>query len=434
MLKIKLLINLFILLIATNLSSQGIWMAAGTNPVTGRDVNGAWAVSQTVCWMCGASVSGTMGYVILTTNGGTSWTNVTGNMPSSGFGLYSICGISATEAWAGASDGGLYHTTNTGANWIFITLPNPTTPFIDDIHFFNQSTGFVIGDPVSGYWGYYWTTNAGANWTFGPSPAGTGTETGWNNSHCALDTGHIWFGTNSSKIYKGGFRSGFSSIPISGVYSFGITFFNANTGLIAMANSAQSVLAFNRTTNGGLNWTAGFLPAAIQYGLKAIPGTPYAWSCGAGLSGGQIYFSSNYGVNWTSQFLCPNAIYAFSFANQFYGWAGASGGAIYKWIGYIDEVNSNNNSIPNEYKLEQNYPNPFNPVTTIEFYLPKESKVTLKVFDLLGREVATLINNEEKKSGGNSFLFDASNLSSGIYYYKLFANEFVETRKMIQLK
>lgn len=432
MTQFKLLINLFVLLIAVNIFAQGTWSTAGTNPVTGRDLNSAWAVSPTVCWMCGATTSSTLGYVILTTNGGTTWINVTGSMPSSGFGLYTISGISATEAWVGASDGGLYHTTNAGGTWTFVTLPTPATPFVDVVHFFNQNTGIVIGDP-SGSWGYYWTTNAGANWTFGPAPSATGTEAGWNNAYCALDTGHIWFGTNNTKIYRGGFRSGFTGAPTIGVSSFGVAFFNANTGVSTMATASNTVSANNVTTNGGVTWTSGFTPAGVQFGLKAFPGTPYAWSGGAGATGGVIYFSSNYGVNWTSQFTTSAAVYALSFANPNAGFAGASGGTIYKWIGTLNEVNTNNNSVPNEYKLEQNYPNPFNPTTTINYSIPKASFVTLKVYDILGNEVMTLVN-ENQTANNYTYTADFSKLSSGVYYYTIKAGDFSSTKKLMLVK
>ncbi|MBT8390957.1 MAG: T9SS type A sorting domain-containing protein, partial [Ignavibacteria bacterium] len=92
-----------------------------------------------------------------------------------------------------------------------------------------------------------------------------------------------------------------------------------------------------------------------------------------------------------------------------------------------------NLNIPKEYKLEQNYPNPFNPSTTIRYSLPKESFVTLKVYNLLGEEVATLINGEQI-IGNYEIEFDASDLSSGIYLYSIQAGDFVETKKMILLK
>ncbi|MCC6253620.1 MAG: T9SS type A sorting domain-containing protein, partial [Ignavibacteriaceae bacterium] len=86
-----------------------------------------------------------------------------------------------------------------------------------------------------------------------------------------------------------------------------------------------------------------------------------------------------------------------------------------------------------EFKLEQNYPNPFNPSTKISWQSPVSSHQTLKVYDVLGNEVATLVN-EYKTAGSYEVEFNASSLSSGVYFYRLQAGSFVQTRKMILIK
>ncbi|MCF6270668.1 MAG: exo-alpha-sialidase [Melioribacteraceae bacterium] len=107
-------------------------------------------------------------------------------------------------------------------------------------------------------------------------------------------------------------------------------------------------------------------------------------------------------------------------------------------------VNGNKGSqLPTEYSLSQNYPNPFNPSTTIKYTIPSVQTpllggvggglVTLKVYDILGREVATLVNKQQK-AGNYEVSFDASNLTSGVYFYRLHAGSFVESKKMILLK
>ena len=94
---------------------------------------------------------------------------------------------------------------------------------------------------------------------------------------------------------------------------------------------------------------------------------------------------------------------------------------------------SQNNSVPVQFTLEQNYPNPFNPTTAISYQLSANSFVTLKVYDLLGREVATLVNGQ-RESGSYQTTFDASHLSSGVYLYQLRAGDYVQTRKMALMK
>lgn len=99
----------------------------------------------------------------------------------------------------------------------------------------------------------------------------------------------------------------------------------------------------------------------------------------------------------------------------------------------IIDIKQVGTEIPNKYSLRQNYPNPFNPVTKISFDIPKKAFVSLKVYDILGKEITTLVN-EDKPAGKYIVDFSASNLSSGIYFYKLESNDFVETRRMIVLK
>ena len=90
-------------------------------------------------------------------------------------------------------------------------------------------------------------------------------------------------------------------------------------------------------------------------------------------------------------------------------------------------------SIPTAFKLEQNYPNPFNPTTTIRFYTPSAGHVSLKVYDINGKEIATL--TDQYVPAGNSLVeIDASNLASGIYFYRLRAGSFTQTKKMILMK
>src|SRR5690606_4090224 len=86
-----------------------------------------------------------------------------------------------------------------------------------------------------------------------------------------------------------------------------------------------------------------------------------------------------------------------------------------------------------KYDLEQNYPNPFNPTTTISYSIPENSFVTIKVFDVLGNEVASLVN-EEMETGRHKIDFNAANLSSGVYYYSITAGNFTASKKFILMK
>jgi hypothetical protein len=96
-------------------------------------------------------------------------------------------------------------------------------------------------------------------------------------------------------------------------------------------------------------------------------------------------------------------------------------------------LNQEDEIVANGFTLSQNYPNPFNPSTKIKYSIPHSSDVKIKVFDILGNEIATLVN-EEKSAGVYEITFFAGNLSSGVYFYQLQAGEFVQTKKMILMK
>jgi hypothetical protein len=108
-------------------------------------------------------------------------------------------------------------------------------------------------------------------------------------------------------------------------------------------------------------------------------------------------------------------------------------GEISKLYSEPSAIRSDTKEMPTSYKLSQNYPNPFNPVTTIKYDLPQNVPVKLQVFDLGGRLVQTLVD-EEKPAGHYTIVWDTLNISSGIYFYRLQAGEFTSVQKCIKLK
>jgi hypothetical protein len=118
---------------------------------------------------------------------------------------------------------------------------------------------------------------------------------------------------------------------------------------------------------------------------------------------------------------------------------GAYGGNQYKSMPYmqmddlVSGIEDENGTIANKFSLNQNYPNPFNPSTKIEFYLPKSEYAELKVYNILGKQVSTLVSNKLNQ-GSHTYQFDGKNLASGIYYYQLVSGELMEVKKMILLR
>ncbi|MCL4548189.1 MAG: YCF48-related protein [Bacteroidetes bacterium] len=156
-------------------------------------------------------------------------------------------------------------------------------------------------------------------------------------------------------------------------------------------------------------------------------------------SGNFLYYTNDGGNSWYQEFGIkgyPNVpeLSSLSIVDKSHVWAVRSNGCIYKLSkSVITAVVQTNSVFPQNFDLLQNYPNPFNPTTTIKFSIPNSQFATLKVYDMLGREVATLVN-EEKAPGNYEVKFDGSNLSSGVYFYRLQAGSFSQTKKFVLVK
>lgn len=162
--------------------------------------------------------------------------------------------------------------------------------------------------------------------------------------------------------------------------------------------------------------------AAVVY--LTVPDGNVADTSGVLLGGAPITNSGTWQGTWSS----IDSIKA----NEYFVTVPASAAAIVKIDSPVTSV-SEGQSIPSEFILSQNYPNPFNPMTVINYTIPHSSFITLKVYNILGEKVATLYQGYQK-AGSYNFSFDASALSSGVYLYRLQANGFSETKKMILMK
>ena len=147
-----------------------------------------------------------------------------------------------------------------------------------------------------------------------------------------------------------------------------------------------------------------------------------------------MYKSKDNGASWSmidGSNISKN-INALAFNNEGLLYAGTFNSGVYKSVETLTNVDANTNFTTNFF-LSQNYPNPFNPSTNINYSLSATSHVVLKVYDILGREVAKLVN-EEKHSGNYKIIFNGSNLSSGVYFYRIQAGNFTVTKKFVLLK
>jgi hypothetical protein len=222
----------------------------------------------------------------------------------------------------------------------------------------------------------------------------------------------------------------------------GTTWTAVNTGL---TDSSVHVLAISGTnlfagtdcgvflsTNNGTNWTA------ASTGLTASDVTALAGSgtnLFAGTDGG-VFLSTNNGTSWTAvNSGLTNSNVISLVVVEGYLFAGTVGGGVLRrpLSEMITSAQSSSRLIPVAFELHQNYPNPFNPSTTIKYELPRTTQVTLSVYDILGREVFVLVN-DKKEAGVHEVKFDGSGLSSGVYFYRLTAGTFVETKKLLLVR
>jgi photosystem II stability/assembly factor-like uncharacterized protein len=225
-----------------------------------------------------------------------------------------------------------------------------------------------------------------------------------------------------------------------------ITFYNATTGITSGVNDFGTSIVF-KTTNGGVNWNEIYsIPLRVFTNIMTVPSTGTAFAIGVTVDT-TIFANSkiatlkttNYGATWvlkelnTTQHMMGLWI---ADADNFY----MSGGDLNEPAVVLKSTNGGNvfvnavgSEVPDSYSLGQNYPNPFNPRTAIRFQVAGNSDVVIKVFDVQGREVRTLVN-ERMQAGIYEVDFDGTGLNSGVYFYQMRAGKYSETKRMILIK
>jgi hypothetical protein len=230
--------------------------------------------------------------------------------------------------------------------------------------------------------------------------------------------------TNGGMDWNGGGYSGPTGLNYSAIFDLN---FQSNNGFALGIESGINYLY--KTTNAS-NWIKTSLPHAM-YSVKFTDANT-GWLCG---ENGKIMYSTNTGISWSEQtsatFSVLNEIYM---VNNTTGYIAGQNGVILKTTnGGITGVHQTGSNIPDKYSLSQNYPNPFNPVTQIKFDLPKASMVNITIYNSLGKEIEQVIS-KELSTGSYSVDWDASLNPSGVYFYKITAGEFSQTRKMVLVK
>jgi hypothetical protein len=389
-----------------------------------------------IAWICGYS-----GVVLKTTNSGTNWINVSGNGIPNTISLISICAISqsiAVTAGYSGSNTFVYRSSNGGANWTQVFTE--TGGFIDAVYLStNSGTGFMVGDPVGGRWSLWKTTNSGANWdSAGLYLPQAGTEAGWNNS-LVVNSNHIWFGTNNSRIYHsrnlGLNWTAQSTSPE--VNSYAVYFAMMDTAY-GYAGGTTILL----TTNGGMNWRDTTSPGTgifggFSEGFQGADNVPPSLMFYV-RNDNTIYISYN-GISWGLGYTATSGTYSHisPYLTSLAYAVRTLGGITRLWTVYAG-VKKISSRVPDGFKLYDNYPNPFNPTTKIRIDIPNNvksqtSNVKLVIYDILGREIDVLVD-EVLKSGTYEVEWNAEKYTSGIYFYRLTTDGYSVTKKMVLIK
>ncbi|MEO6695371.1 MAG: YCF48-related protein [Ignavibacteria bacterium] len=367
---------------------------------------------------------GDFGTIIKTTNGGDNWTLQ--NSPVSN-NLIGVNFINSETGWISGHQGVALKTTNGGHLWSVQNSATNRNLFF--VKFANSHSGWISSDE-----GILNTTNGGANWM---------TQFHSNVGIYSLffyDSQLGWFAERLGNIYKtydGGNTWTFTqNIPnSSGVW---FDFINQHTGW--SVGYENKILM---TTSGGNHWLEQTSGAIGHQQLRCVDFSDSSDHTGwiAGFEN-TLMRTNNGGLNWIRQNTPVNTDYTYiQFVTSLTGWAVGGNGTIIKTIsgGDITSIEPSANNLSDNYSLSQNYPNPFNPTTKINYSIPNTQYTILKVYNILGNEIAILVN-EKQNAGSYSVVFDGSNYPSGIYYYKLVVDsfgesgEFNEVRKMILIK
>jgi photosystem II stability/assembly factor-like uncharacterized protein len=365
------------------------------------------------------TVSGGNSYILKTTNRGDNWIiKYTHNQ-----GFVKVKFINQSTGFTNAFTK-LFKTTNSGENWSFIDLPSI---FGDDMAVLNQDTIWLaMSESLTG--GAFLSTNGGVSWQ---QKFSGGTE---NPNKIYMFNARIGFicntsnGTSTRRTTNGGNTW---TVITPNEWYLDIYFIDSLTGWRAFGNNMY------KTTNGGVNWSVQYLPTGgnMNTGVYkfSVINKDTIWATGGAIFypssqiRGLVYRTTNGGLNWKYQIPDTSIhipIYYFvKFINKNTGWAYGLNTGIHTTIGgdttFLSKVNQISSIIPNEYKLHQNYPNPFNPVTKINYELPKDGRVKLVIYDILGREIKSLVNNEFKQAGRYTVEFNGTQFASGIYFYRI---------------
>jgi photosystem II stability/assembly factor-like uncharacterized protein len=402
--------------------------------------------------------------IIKTTNGGINWSELN---PGENILFTDIRIVNPNIACAAGTtfSNGLpiiIRTSNAGVNWSIVYTETGNTYSFNNLKFFNDSGTVCLNTALFGGARAIKTYNSGLNWLPVPSVATAGTQ-----QHFGFLSTEVYWHLTYTEVFNPfpphWFYDHYSIRTTNGGVNWSITLcmsymdINYCNRLYLFDNftgyAVRSDGNWFKTTNNGLNWNVGVTTpqSCIASNVCVVNANKIYFT---GMKNSVNYVigkTTNGGMNWaiqmTPQNYLLNKIY---FLNENTGWIGSNSGIILKTTdGGLLPVNIVSEEVPSAYNLSQNYPNPFNPCTKITFAVPSSEAegspwrgygvsrgvglVSLRIYDIAGREVAVLVN-EQLSSGTYEVTFDGSRLNSGVFFYRLTAGNFTETKRMLLVK
>ena len=357
-----------------------------------------------------AGLSG--GYIVKTTNNGVSWFDVD-TIP---FGVN--CITKGSTYFLVGSSKGIYKTTDTSMrNFQRLSTFDTTLAVLS----LCANYEIILAGTSNGL---YRSTNYGVNWEI-PQLGGLGV----NGVDRGISTNEVYASTTNG-IYRST-NDGVSWTVWTQTIGQNVKF-TKYPGLSALV--AGTSTGYLWSTNSGANWFSVSRPATLCWSNAGSPEFLMGDISGNVMHGTA---SNPSAASWTvrNAGLPTTSINALCWSGD-YVYAGSSGTTQKIWRAlksYTIDVKQISSDIPAKYELGQNYPNPFNPTTTIRYQIPKAQIVTLKIYDIAGKELETLIN-ENQSPGTYVVNLNAGKYSSGVYFYKIESENFTDTKRMLLVK